>query len=570
MSDSPKGLTNKLTNYGDKEFSKYLRRSFAKSMGYTNKSLDKPIVGICYSESGFNNCHRNFPEMLDAVKRGVIAEGAIPIHFPVISLGEIFLDPTAMVYRNLMAMCVEEMINAQPMDSVVLMGGCDKTVPALLMGAISANIPSALLVSGPMMTGHHKGERLGACTDCRRFWAKYRSNEIDKEEIDIIEGNLATTAGTCAVMGTASSMAILSEALGIMLPGTSSIPSVHADRLRASEETGALAARMTMNSGPVPKKIITEKAIENALRVLLAISGSTNAIIHLAAIAGRLGIQIDMNQINRLSDETPVLVDLKPVGSGYMEDFYAAGGLDAVLHELKDQIHLDTEDITGQSLKDRLEASSNNYRDFSIIRPKSDPISDVGGLIALHGSLAPEGAILKRAAATESLLEHEGRAVVFSSLEDLAERIDDPDLDVEESDILVLQNAGPSSDSGMPEAGYLPIPKKLAVKGVKDMVRISDARMSGTAFGTIVLHVTPESQRGGPLALVKDGDRIKLSASNKSIDLLISEEELNARRASITIEQNIPSRGYKKLYKTSVLPATEGCDFDFLKEETRG
>ena len=564
MSEISKGLANGLTNYGDPEFAKYLRRSFAKSMGYTNESLDKPIVGICYTESGFNNCHRHFPEMLEAVKRGVLASGALPMPFPMISLGEVFLSPTSMVYRNLMAMAVEEMIRAQPMDAVVLMGGCDKTIPALLMGAISAGKPAMMLVAGPMMTGRYKGERLGACTDCRRFWAQYRAGTISQQEIDQIEGNLAVTSGTCAVMGTASSMAVIAETLGVMLPNTASIPAVHADRLRASEQTGALAAKMAIQGGPKLEQLITEKSVENALRVLLGVSGSTNAMIHLTAIAGRAGVEVDLKRFNELSDETPVLVDLKPVGTGYMEDFHAAGGLDGVLRALASQLNLQTLDVTGQSLEQRLKQEQAETTDLSVIRNTQNPVDAQGGLIALHGTLAPEGAILKRAAATSSLLEHEGRAVVFSSLEDLAARIDSPDLDVNADDILVLQNAGPRSPSGMPEAGYLPIPKKLAKVGVKDMVRISDARMSGTAFGTIVLHVTPEADLGGPLALVQNGDRIRLSAAAKTIDLLVTPEELERRRCALPPSSTPPSRGYRKLYHDTILPAPQGCDFDFL------
>ena len=568
MKNKKKGLERNLSNYGDKEFSNFIRRSFAKSMGYSNKSLDKPIVGICYTESGYNNCHRNFPEMLEAVKRGVHASGALPIVFPVISLGETFLNPTSMMYRNLMSMCVEEMILAQPMDSVILMGGCDKTVPALLMGAFSANIPSCLLVSGPMMTGRHKGERLGACTDCRRFWAKYRSNEIDKNEINLIEDKLATTSGTCAIMGTASTMAIIADVLGIMVPNTSSIPAVHSDRLRASEDTGILAANLGLNKGILPEKIVTKKSIENALRVLLAISGSTNAIIHLTAIARRIGINISLEEFNRISEETPVIVNLKPVGEGYMEDFNASGGLNSVLLELKNKLHLDTIDITGQTLKQRLKKINNSYIDRKIIFSKSKPVNKKGGLIALFGSLAPEGAILKRAAASKKLFEHKGRAVVFSSLNDLAKRIDDPNLDVKKDDILVLQNAGPSSNSGMPEAGYLPIPKKLAKKGIKDMIRISDARMSGSAFGTIILHVTPESNKLGPLAVVQNGDYIKLSVKNNSLNLLISEKEMKNRMSKISKNKKVVyERGYKNLYQKNVLPATLGCDFNFLQNK---
>lgn len=557
------GLSGGLTNYGDRDFAKYLRRSFAKSMGYSDAALDRPIVGICYTASGFNNCHRHFPDLLEAVKRGVMAEGALPVPFPTISLGEVFLSPTSMLFRNLMAMDVEEMIRAQPMDSVVLMGGCDKTVPALLMGAASADKPAALLVGGPMMTGRHKGERLGACTDCRRFWSRYRGGDVDDEEISTIEGRLAVTAGTCAVMGTASTMALIGETLGMALPHSAAIPAVHADRLRIAEETGAQAARM-IGTGRTPKTVMTREAVENALRVLLAVSGSTNALIHLTAIAGRLGIDVDLDAFNRLSDETPTLVNLKPVGDGYMEDFHTAGGLEGVLRALGPKLNLETRDIAGQSLGERLDRPLMDEIDRTFIRPPDSPISPEGGLIALSGTLAPDGALLKRAAATPALLEHEGRAVVFSSLEDLAARIDDPDLDVNADDILVLQNAGPKSPSGMPEAGYLPIPRKLARQGVKDMARISDARMSGTAFGTIVLHVSPESAIGGPLALVRSGDRIRLSAAEKRIDLLVDAAELDARRRDFVPPAEAPSRGYRKLYRESVLPATQGCDFDFL------
>ncbi|MEO6607252.1 MAG: dihydroxy-acid dehydratase [Aestuariivirga sp.] len=558
-----KGLGSGLTNYGDPDFALYLRRSFAKSMGYTDEALGKPIVGICYTESGFNNCHRHFPELLEAVKRGVLANGALPIMFPVISLGEVFLQPTSMMFRNLMAMDVEEMIRAQPMDSVVLMGGCDKTVPALLMGAISANKPSVMLVGGAMMTGRHKGERLGACTDCRRFWSQYRAGKIDGEEISQIEGRLAVTTGTCAVMGTASTMAIIAEALGMTLPETTAIPAVHADRLRAAEETGKLAAQMT-NNGKKPTEIISRQSIENALRLLLAVSGSTNAVIHLAAIAGRLGFSIDPDQFNSLSDETPVLVNLKPVGDGYMEDFHEAGGVGAVMRELNGLLDPDAQDVTGQRLGDRLAKPPEVTRDDRYIKARGNPVDPLGGLIILRGSLAPDGAVLKRAAASPHLLEHEGRAIVFSSLEDLAARIDAPDLDVTADDILVLQNAGPRSASAMPEAGYLPIPKKLAVRGVKDMVRISDARMSGTAFGTIVLHVTPEAATGGPLARVRTGDRIRLSAKSKRIDLLVPEPELALRQPVSSPATAL--RGYGKLYAQTVLPATQGCDFDFLAQ----
>ncbi len=564
MSKKPTGIANGLTNYGDPDFSLYLRRSFARSMGYSVAMLEKPVVGIAYTPSGFNNCHRHFPEMLEAVKRGVLAAGALPIEFPTISLGEVFLNPTSLKFRNLMSMDTEEMVRAQPMDAVVLMGGCDKTVPAQLMGAVSAGRPAVMLVAGPMMTGRHRGERLGACTDCRRFWAQYRAGTIDEQEISEIEGKLATTAGTCAVMGTASTMACLVEALGMILPGTAAIPAVHADRLRAAEATGAAAVKL-IGSQLTPDKIVNQKSVENALRVLLAIGGSTNAIIHMTAIAGRAGIPVSLKRLNELSDTTPVLVNLKPVGNGYMEDFFAAGGMGALMREIKDLLHLDVMTVTGETLGQRLDAGAGTWVDRAIIAERNKPLEPQGGLVALFGNLAPQGAILKRSAADSKLFELEGRAVVFSSLADLAARIDDPNLDVEPKDILVLQNAGPHSASAMPEAGYLPIPKKLASKGVKDMVRVSDARMSGTAFGTIVLHVTPDAASGGPLGLVQNGDRIRLSVKNRSIDLLVDEAELKRRAAAAKPAREEPQRGYAKLYAQEILGADQGCDFAFLK-----
>ncbi|GGD81444.1 IlvD/Edd family dehydratase [Caballeronia grimmiae] len=563
----PQGFARGLTNYGDRGFALYLRRSFAKSMGYSTELLKKPIVGIATSGSGFNNCHRAMPELVDAVKRGVLAAGGMPIDFPTISLGEVFLNPTSMMFRNLMSMDVEEMLRAQPMDSVVLIGGCDKTVPAQLMGAAAADIPAVQLVVGPMMTGRHQGERLGACTDCRRFWGKFRANEVGEQEIDQIEGRLATTVGTCAVMGTASTMACIAETLGMSLPGTAAIPAVHADRIRAAEASGARAVQLIRD--PLrPSQIITDKSVENALRVLLAIGGSTNAIIHLTAVAGRLGIPVSLERLNALSDETPVLVNLKPTGEHYMEDFFAAGGMTAVLRELEPQLHLDAITVTGETLGERIAAEREAWVDHRIVRKSSDPVEPQGGLVALFGSLAPRGAILKRSAADKSLFEQEGRAVVFISLEDLAARIDDPELDVDANDILVLQNAGPASGTGMPEAGYLPIPKKLAQQGVKDMLRISDARMSGTAYGTIVLHVTPEAALGGPIGLVRNGDRIRLSVRERRIDLLVDEAELARRAKDVSPPKRI-ARGYQKLYQEHVLQADAGCDFDFLQAASK-
>src|ERR1700740_2490339 len=462
----PRGLSRGLTNYGDADFSLYLRRSFASSLGFSREMLDRPIVGICHSASGFNNCHRHFPEMIEAVKRGVLSSGALPIEFPTISLGELFLVPTSLKFRNLMSMDVEEMIRAQPMDAVVLIGGCDKTVPAQLMGAAPAEKPAIQVVTGPMMTGRYHGERLGACTDCRRFWAKYRAGDIGKEEISEIEGRLSVTAGTCAVMGTASTMACIAEALGMSLPGTAAIPAVNSARLVAAEESGKTAVHLAQR--PItPSQVVTRQSVENAFRVLMALGGSTNAVLHLTVIAGRLGIRISIARLNELSDETPVLVDLKPVGEGYMEDFYAAGGVGAVLRELRPLVHLRRIRIDGVTMGERLTAPL-GWVDHNVVRPFDQPISAAGGLIALTGSLAPEGAILNRAAATPVLFEHEGRAVVFDGLDDLARRIDDPELDVEPNDILVLQNAGPLG-AAMPEAGSLPVLSQLARGGVADM-----------------------------------------------------------------------------------------------------
>jgi dihydroxy-acid dehydratase len=569
MTTQKRGLARGLTNYGDMDFSLYLRRANAASMGYGGEILSKPVVGIADTGSGFNNCHRHVPELIEAVKRGVLAAGGLPIVFPTISLGETFLSPTSMMYRNLMSMDTEEMIRAQPMDAAVMIGGCDKTIPAQLMGAANADIPIISLITGPQLTGHSEGERLGACTDCRRFWGKFRAGEIDEDGINKIESRLVTTAGTCAVMGTASTMACITETLGMALPGTAAIPAVHADRLRASEASGAQAVALALapeGERLTPAKIMTPAAVENALRVLLSIGGSTNAIVHLTAVAGRLGIPIPLDQLNKLSDETPVLIDLKPTGEHYMEDLFKAGGMGVVLRELKPLLNLDCMTVTGQTLGERLEGEP-AYVDRAVVREMADPIQPMGGLVALFGSLAPGGAILKRSAADPSLFESEGRAVVFSSLEDLAARVDDPDLDIQANDVMVLQNAGPKSPAAMPEAGYLPIPKKLARAGLKDMVRISDARMSGTAYGTIILHVTPEAAVGGPLALVRTGDRIKVSVENRTLDLLVDDAELERRRAALPASI-VPThaRGYQKLYYDTVLQADGGCDFDFLRD----
>ncbi len=558
------GLAKNLTEYGDREFALFLRRSFAKAMGFSDEALEKPVVGILNTYSELNNCHRHFPQLIDAIKRGVWQAGGLPLEFPTISLGEVFLSPTSMLYRNLMAMDVEAMIRAQPLDAVVLTGGCDKTLPALLMGAASANVPALVVAAGPMLTSQFDGERIGACTDCRRFWASYRRSEIDRATIDVVEGRLAPTPGTCSVMGTASTMACLVEALGMMLPGGASIPAVYADRMRHAEAAGKQAVEL-IRQQLTPDQIMTPAAFDNALRVLQAIGGSTNAIIHLTAIAGRLGIDLDLARLNRLADSTPVLVDLKPTGSAYMEDFHRAGGMQVLLQELKPLLELDPPTVAGMTLAERLDEPYDFPGWQEVIRPATDPLQPRGALIALRGNLAPDGAILKRSAATPALLNATGRAVVFHSLQDMAARIDSPDLEIEEDDFLVLQNAGPLGGPGMPEAGYLPIPKKLAERGVKDMVRISDPRMSGTAFGTIVLHVAPEAAVGGPLGLVQTGDRIELSADKRALNLLVSDDELAQRQTARKVEARIPQRGYERLYFEHCQQADLGADFDFIR-----
>ena len=556
-----------LTAYGDEEFSLFLRKAFIKAMGYTEDALERPIVGITNTYSGFNACHRTVPELIEAVKRGVMLAGGLPIEFPTITLHESFSYPTSMYLRNLMSIDTEEMIRAQPVDAVVLIGGCDKTVPALLMGAASANVPAIMLVTGPMITADHHGERLGACTDCRRFWARFRAGEIDQQEIDAVNAKLAPSAGTCMVMGTASTMALCTEALGMMLPGGACTPAVMSERMRHAEASGARAVAMAKERLS-PDRIMTPDAFENALRVLLAIGGSTNAIVHLTAMAGRLGIAVDLDGFDRMGRKTPVLVDLKPTGQHYMEDLEKAGGLPTILRELKPLMKLNALTVTGKTLGRNLAAAPAGWKQ-NVVRPFSNPIFKGGSIAVLHGNLAPGGAIIKQAAMDQRLTRHEGRAVVFESLEDLADRIDDPKLDVNEDDVLVMKQAGPKGAPGMPESGYLPIPKKLAQKGVKDMVRISDARMSGTAFGSIVLHVTPESAAGGPLALVKNGDRIRLDVPARKLELLVSDSELEARRKAWKPPRarKEDARGYRKLFLDTVTQADRGCDFDFLARE---
>jgi len=567
MSDKPSGMKKGLTSYGDQGFSLFLRKAFIKGAGYTNSALERPVIGITNTGSGYNPCHGNMPQLLEAVKRGVMLAGGLPVDFPTISIHESFSSPTSMYLRNLMSMETEELLLAQPMDAVVLIGGCDKTVPAQLMGAASAGLPAIQLITGSMLTGSHRGERVGACTDCRRYWAKYRADEIDEMEIEDVNEQLVASVGTCSVMGTASTMACIAEALGMTVPGGASPPAVTADRMRVAEETGRQAVRMAQE-GMTIDQILTEKSLANAMRVLLAIGGSTNAIIHLTAIAGRLGLEVDLDALDRMGRETPVLLDLKPTGQHYMEDFHHAGGMATLLRELKPLLHLDAMTVTGKTLGEEIEAAGSGFKQ-DVVKTREQPIYPQGGIAVLRGNLAPGGAIIKQSAADPGLMEHEGRAVVFENIEDLVARIDRADLEVNAQDILVLKNIGPKGAPGMPEAGYIPIPQKLARAGVKDMIRISDGRMSGTAFGTIVLHVTPESAIGGPLAYVQTGDRIRLSVSNRALTLLVSDDVLAKRAQENPVVIPTADRGYRKLFLETVTQADQGADFTFLRSTAK-
>ena len=563
MTKKNSGMYKNLTNYGDSEFSIFLRKAFIKGMGYSEEMLNKPIIGITNTYSDYNPCHGNVPDLIKSVKAGILSSGAIPLEFPTISIHESFAYPTSMYLRNLMSIDTEEMMKAQPMDACVLIGGCDKTVPAQLMGAFSANIPAIQLVTGPMLTGSHRGERVGACTDCRGYWAKFRAEEIDLAEINEVNNQLVPTVGTCGVMGTASTMALITEALGMMISNGASAPAVSAERRRIAEETGKMAVEIA-NKSFNPKNFLTIKNFKNALTVLSAIGGSTNGIVHLTAMAGRLGIDIDLNEFDKMTKDTPMIVDLKPSGSGYMEDLFKSGGLPRILNELRDFLYLDAITVTGETIQEIINKNKYNWKQ-EVIRKVENPIFDKGSIAVLKGNLAPRSAIIKQSAASKELLAHEGVVEVFENLEDLANRIDSDDLNVTKDSILLLKNIGPIGAPGMPEAGLIPIPKKLAKQGVKDMVRISDGRMSGTAAGTIILHVCPEAAAGGTLDIVKTGDIIKLDVKQRLLELKLSDEEITTRKKSKKSNTEIKRRGYDKIFHESVLQADKGADFDFLR-----
>ena len=573
------GIEGRLTDYGDPGLSAFLRRAFLASAGYDETDVDRPVVAIVDTSSDYTTCHRDMPALLAAVRRGVLQGGALPLTLPTLSLGEILISPTSMLYRNLLAMETEEALTAYPMDAAVLLGGCDKTVPAQLMAAASADVPVVSVVTGPMRTGYWRGTRLGACTDCRAHWLQYRAGELDDTEIREVQQELCPTGGTCMVMGTASTMACLTETLGLMLPGGAAAPAGSGARLRHAVASGRRAAALA--HAPIrPRQVLTPAAFANAVTVLLAIGGSTNAIIHLLAIARRAGVPLTLTDFEAAAARVPLLVDCKPSGALWLEDLHRAGGMPAVLAELRTLLDLDALSVSGTTLGEQLAArSAETPKDNAttqsersivpvpvpraVIGTLSEPIGPPGALTVLRGSLAPDGAVLKRSAATPALLKHRGPALVFESPADLAARIDDPALPVTPDHVLVLRNSGPAA-AGMPETGSVPIPRKLAETGVRDMVRVSDARMSGTAGGTVVLHCSPEAARGGPLALVEDGDPVELDADGGRIDLLVAERELAARRARAPEPPAPPRRGWKRLHAEHVLPAHLGADLDFL------
>ncbi len=553
--------------FAPKTLEGFLHRAALKAEGLPEEAFrGRPIIDICNSWSELTHCNVHLRTVAEAVKRGVWQAGGVPLEFPTISLGEMFLAPTSMLYRNLMSMDVEEMLRASPIDGVVLLGGCDKTVPAQLMGAASADIPAILVTGGPQLKAHWRGQELGSCTDCRRLWNELRAGRITEEDYADVEEGIYRSPGHCMVMGTASTMACITEALGMSLPGAAAIPAPDSRRLRVAEASGRRIVQM-VKEDLRPSKILTPQAFENAIRVLMALGGSTNAIVHLIAIAGRAGVNLPLSLFDQLSRTMPLLANLKPSGQYLMEDFYYAGGLPALMKEMSHLLHLEALTVNGKSLGENIAGAQVYGR--KVIASREEPLHPEGGLVVLYGTLAPKGAVLKQTAASPSLLRHRGRAVVFQNYHDLEERIDAPDLAVEEGDVLVLKNAGPVGGPGMPEWGFLPLPQKLLRKGVRDMVRISDARMSGTAFGTIALHVSPEAAVGGPLALVQNGDPIELDVPGRRLDLAVPKEELDRRRRAWQPPKPPFSRGYGWMYQQHILQAHQGCDFDFLRADGR-
>ena len=538
-------------------------RAWLRAEGFSERVFQgKPVIGVCNSWSELNNCNAHLRQVAEAVKRGVWEGGGFPLEFPTISLGEMLMKPTTMLYRNLMAMDVEECLRAYPLDGVVLLCGCDKTTPAQLMGAASVDLPALMVPGGPMLSGRWRGQELGSGTDTRRFWEEVRAGRMGEEEWCEIESCISRSAGHCTVMGTASTMACLAEALGMTLPGCADIPAADSRRLSIAEQSGRRVVEM-VKEDLRPSRIMTREALENAIRALMALGGSTNAIVHLVALAGRLGIELPLEKFDEISRGTPVIANIKPSGKFLMEDFSYAGGLPAVLKEISPLLHTNALTATGKTLGENLARAACFNRE--IIKPLDQPLFPEGGTVILRGNLAPNGAVIKQSAVSPHLMKHRGRAVVFENNEDLIARLDDPQLDVDESSVLVLKNAGPKGAPGMPEWGHLPIPAKLLKAGVKDMVRLSDARISGTSFGTIVVHISPESAVGGPLAVVRDGDEIELDIPARRLELRVAEAEVKKRLAAWKAPPPHYQRGYGKLFLDHILQAHEGCDFDFLR-----
>ena len=533
-----------------------------RAEGFTPRSFDnKPVIGICNSWSELNNCNLHLRAIADAVKRGVWAAGGFPLEFTTISLAEDLMMPTAMLYRNLMAMEVEEMIRSHPLDAVVLLCGCDKTTPAQLMGAASMNVPAIMVPGGPMLNGMWRNKPIGSGTDVWKNWDEKRAGRLSAEEWHEMEGSISRSAGHCMTMGTASTMTSIAEALGMTLPGCASIPAVDSRRYAIAEASGRRAVEL-VEEGLCPSQIMTPRAFENAIRVFAALGGSTNAVIHLSAIAGRLGIPLPLSKFDELAHTTPTIANLQPSGQYLMEDFYYAGGLTALMKEIVSLLHGGEITVNGKTISENLQSAQCHNPD--VIRPMAQPLHADGSLAVLYGNLAPNGAVIKRSAASKNLLQHCGRAVVFDQYEEMLQKSEDPDLDVDENCVLVLRNGGPVGGPGMPEWGQIPIPLKLLQRGVTDIVRISDSRMSGTSYGTVVLHISPESAIGGPLAAVQNGDSIRLDVESRRLDLLVSDDELRRRLSTWQPPPKPYRRGYYTMFLDHVLQADKGCDFDFL------
>lgn len=547
--------------FQEKDLWGFIHRSFTKSMGYTEEDIRKPLIGICNTFSELNKCHSHFNQLVDYVKRGVWQAGGVPMEFPTISIGEPYIKPTTMLLRNLMAMDTEEMMKGHPIDGVVLLGGCDKTVPAQLMAAASANIPAIVLTGGPMLNGRLGGRSLGACTDCYGFTLEHKAGNLSDEELAVAENAICRSDGHCMVMGTASTMASIAEAVGMALPGCAAIPAPDSRRRHLSEITGRQIVELVRRDIR-PRDIMTAEAVENAITVTMASGGSTNAIIHLVAISQRLGRRLPLETFDVISSRTPFILNLRPSGKYQMEEYFEAGGVPALMKELEPLLHGGCLTVTGGTVADNLSGVSTLDRD--VIRTMAEPLDRQGGIAVLRGNLAPDGALIKQTAVSPQLKKHTGRAVVFESPADLDARIDDPDLDVDEHSVLVLKNAGPKGAPAMPEIGQIPIPQKLLLRGIRDMVRISDARISGTSYGALIVHAAPEAAVGGTLALVQDGDEIELDISARRLELKVPDEELARRKAKWQAPLPHYDRGYGLLFHERVLQADLGCDFDFL------